>query len=357
MLEIVTNAIEPNDKPPWRIRIYGEVIFCRALIKKFRFRILFFLLVLFTGGLLFKLLNDEPTSYWCGVYYTWWLIFGEATSNFPKSPLLRAVTFIVPLLGLLVLIETFIELSMFFRDRRRSEKEWCKLLASEMSDHVVLVGFGKLGYRTYNLLHKMNQPVVVIELNDQSPFLESPRSHRAPVFVGDARHDHMLMDANVARARSIICCTSDDLVNLEVALDARRMQPKIRVVMRMFDQNLADKIREGFNIHVAFSTTAMSAPSFAAAAYDHTIQSSIMVEGEILVTSRIRIEAASALGNATVAQVMGRLPMNIVAHRRAGESTQVFPHPEIVIRPNDTLLVQLRFDDLAKLHALNQSGP
>ncbi|NJL18652.1 MAG: hypothetical protein HC938_17335 [Nitrospira sp.] len=42
----------------------------------------------------------------------------------------------------------------------------------------------------------------------------------------------------------IVIATNDDMANLEVALDARRLNPKIRVLMRLYDQQIAAKIAE-----------------------------------------------------------------------------------------------------------------
>ena len=84
----------------------------------------------------------------------------------------------------------------------------------------------------------------------------------------------------------IILATDDDLANLEVALDARRINPGIRVVLRMFDQNMADKIRDGFNIYTAMSQSAISAPAFATAALDRAIVNSFMVNDALIVMQR-----------------------------------------------------------------------
>jgi len=76
----------------------------------------------------------------------------------------------------------------------------------------------------------------------------------------------MLEKAQVKRASAIVACTADDLTNLAVALEAREFNPDMKVVLRMFDADLAARVQNGVQIHAAFSTTALAAPSFAAAA-------------------------------------------------------------------------------------------
>ena len=51
--------------------------------------------------------------------------------------------FLIPILGLTVIIEGIIDFALMMRDRRRYERSWCIMLASSFKDHVVLVGFGR----------------------------------------------------------------------------------------------------------------------------------------------------------------------------------------------------------------------
>jgi hypothetical protein len=105
----------------------------------------------------------------------------------------------------------------------------------------------------------LGEEVCVIERNPENQFLEDIRRDGSPLFVGDARRGAYLADANVATAKSIILVTNHDLTNLETALDASRINPQIRVILRIFDQNMADKIREGFNIQGATERPAIAA--------------------------------------------------------------------------------------------------
>jgi voltage-gated potassium channel len=63
----------------------------------------------------------------------------------------------------------------------------------------------------------------------------------------------------VAVARAIVIASNDDHANLEVALDARRMNPGIGVVRRLFDQQVATKIKPAFTVDEVFSVSALAA--------------------------------------------------------------------------------------------------
>src|SRR5262245_1241396 len=197
--------------------------------------------------------GEAPLGFVKALYCTFSLVFAQPPGPFPDSAPLRVLFFAVPLLGLTVVIESIVEFSQMVRDRSRSEQAWSRIMAEAMSDHVVLVGLGKLGFRTFLLLRKLGVQVAVVEQEAQNQFLDEVRKDGSPFIVGDARRDVLSEEAGVARARAIVVCTNNDLANLEIALDARRIKPGIRVVLRMFDQGLADKVGAIANIKVAMS--------------------------------------------------------------------------------------------------------
>ena len=102
--------------------------------------------------------------------------------------------------------------------------------------------------------------MVALEKDGNARFLADAKATGTPVLVRDMQEDQALLDAGVQYARAIIIATNDDMANLEVALDARRMNPKIRVIMRLFDQRMADKFKEAALIDEAFSPAALAAP-------------------------------------------------------------------------------------------------
>lgn len=343
---------------PLGFRLAVHWRYTRAVVRRFRGRLLALAFLLALGGVMFERLWPDPNrdiTFLQGVYYTWALMFMETPTDFPReSPVLEFLFFLAPLLGLLVLIESLIEFSLMLRDKRRNAREWCAMVASVMKNHIVLVGFGKLGYRTYQLLRAMGEKVAVIERKAESPFLDHARREGVPVFCGDARQEYLLEQANVADAKGIIVATNDDLANLEISLDARRANPQIRVVLRMFDQTTADRIREGFAIHMAHSEAAISAPAFATSAVDCSIRNSYLINGELVVMSELTVNPGSELAGKTVDQLNEHPQLSVIALRRPGESTQVFPHFKDLVNVGDKLIVQTLYSQLRRWHEINR---
>ncbi|MBI5363853.1 MAG: NAD-binding protein [Planctomycetes bacterium] len=215
-----------------------------------------------------------------------------------------------------------------------------------MRGHVVLVGLGKLGWRIYSILTRLGHEVVVIERNGECSFLDDVRRDGAAVLIGDARREQWLVDANVKGARSIVIATNDDLANLEIALDARRIHPKVHVVMRMFDPNMAEKVREGFGIQRAFSASAIAAPAFATAALERAIESSIVVDDEIVVSQRWTVEAGGELEGWSVGELATKRALGVIEHRRKDGAKRFFPGPDTRFAAGDELVVQGTLDAL-----------
>jgi voltage-gated potassium channel len=121
----------------------------------------------------------------------------------------------------------------------------------------------------------------------------------------------------VERARSIVCATDDDLANLNVALDARKLRAGIRVVMRLFDDDLVEKVRSSFEAQ-AFSTSALAAPALAMAALDPSIKNSFQVGGRLMVVAELSVQGS--LSGRSVAQLRDDNVLIIHLVRKNGET-------------------------------------
>jgi Trk K+ transport system NAD-binding subunit len=337
-------------RPLLRSKLRAEWAFVRVALRHFRTRFVVMVFVLIGGATAFRAFEPEKNlSFPQATFYTWSLVFGEPPEEFPTSPPLQALFFVIPVIGLTVIIEGIVDFALLLRDRRRHERSWCTMMAYALKKHVILVGLGKLGFRTFGLLRDMGVDVVVIERNPESQFLDVVRRDGSPLLIGDARREALLADANITKAQSIILASDDDLANLEIALDARRLHPDIRVVVRMFDQNMADKIRDGFNIHIAMSQSAISAPAFAASAIEESIVGSTIVDDRLIVMQIWHVRDGGPLCHLTVGDVLAHYGFSVVRHRPADGEAKLFPPPATRLTRGDELLVQGPFETLIEL--------
>ncbi len=131
--------------------------------------------------------------------------------------------------------------------------------------HVVVAGLGNVGYRVVQELRRAGASVVAIEREASGEFVEAVRS-LAPVVVGDARIPDTLAAAGAAKAHAIVAAIDDDAVDLGIALAARALNAKARIVARVFDADFARKVQSAFQMDAALSPGLMAAPTFVAAA-------------------------------------------------------------------------------------------
>ena len=89
--------------------------------------------------------------------------------------------------------------------------------------------------------------------------------------------------------------TNSDIVNLETALNARALAAAPRIVVRLYDDDLAERVQATIDGTVSRSTSYLAAPAFAAAVLDHQVLRTIAVGRHVLLIAELLIEPGSAL--------------------------------------------------------------
>jgi Trk K+ transport system NAD-binding subunit len=125
------------------------------------------------------------------------------------------------------------------------------------------------------------------------------------------------------------------------------MNPQIRVIIRIFDDDFAKALTEQFGF-IALSGTGLAAPAFAASATDSEVTRPVSIEGESLSLARIHINPGCKLENETVGGIEDGYNASIILVRHDGESNfhPVDSHP---ILANDIIAVLGRPDILHQL--------
>jgi Trk K+ transport system NAD-binding subunit len=175
--------------------------------------------------------------------------------------------------------------------------------------HVIVCGLGNIGFRVVEELVRFKERVVVIEQSKDSRFVTTTRRLGVPVLIGDATIPLVLQQAHAAQARAVIAATSDDLINLEVALMVRELKANQRVVLHLSDPQLAGMLRENANIRLALSIPLLAAPAFVAALFGDRVQNVFMIDGRMLATLDLVIPAQDD-------RLCGQMVRNVAADYR-----------------------------------------
>jgi voltage-gated potassium channel len=276
------------------------------LLREFRQPLILFALALAGSGWLYYSLAEhtrQPVeSPAKAIYIILTLTFLQASIDFPSDWYLQIFFFMMPVIGISILAQGLTDFSVLLFNRRARGKEWEMAVASTYSNHVVLIGLGHLGYRVVKKLIELDQDVVVIERAPEPDLLHNVRALGVPVLEEDGTRETVMVSAGISRARAIILCTQNDSLNLRMALKARNLNPKIEVVIRIFDDEFATSLQSQFGFH-AMSATGMAAPLFAAIAAHVDITPPVIIEGQPHVLAHLQISPASRICGMTVNRI------------------------------------------------------
>lgn len=331
-------------------RVRVSALYARALLREFRGTLAALGAALAFGMALHRAGAHGPRpSLSEAAYYTWMALLAEPATT-PSRWYMELLYALYPVLGVVLVGEGVVRLGLLMASRRQGEKEWMRVMASIHRDHVVLCGLGHLGFRVLEQLLAVGAQVVVIEKAPDGRFVAAAKARGVAVLARDVKDDQALVEAGVPVARAVIIATDDDMANLEVALDARRMNPGIRVVMRLFDQQLASKLSGALALDAAFSSSALAAPVVAAMSVDGNVLASYLIEAVPYVTFRFVARAGCALVGHAVARIERDHEARVLARIPAG-AKGLPPAPGDVLGLGDELVVHLPAARLAAFAA------
>ncbi|MGB1206551.1 MAG: potassium channel family protein [Chitinophagales bacterium] len=112
----------------------------------------------------------------------------------------------------------------------------------QLSNHVIICGFGRYGAEVAQNLNKQDVNVVIIEL-EQDIVSHIYKETKFLCIEGDATHDDVLEEAGIRSAKALISTLADDSDNVFVALTARQINPDLRIVSRAINPKSESKLK------------------------------------------------------------------------------------------------------------------
>ncbi len=240
-----------------------------------------------------------------------------------------------------------------------------------LGGHVVLLGLGKIGTRVLTRLREMDIPVVCVEADPEARGMATARRLRVPVVLGDVTQEGVLEAAKIHRAHSLLALTSVDTTNLEAVLYARSVRSRLRVVLRLYDDDFATAVYRTLRaahpraLTRSRSVTHLAAPSFAGAMMGRQILGAIPVERRVLLFAAVEVAGHPQLEGKTVGEAFRAGAWRVLAlevsdgERAAGadspsegarESRLVWELPDTyVLRGSDRVVLAATRRGLAEL--------
>ncbi|WP_019504812.1 TrkA family potassium uptake protein [Pleurocapsa sp. PCC 7319] len=130
-----------------------------------------------------------------------------------------------------------------------------------MQSKIIVCGLGRTGAKIYSLLKQQGAEVVGIS---HCPLNNLPASEQ--IIIGDPRANTTLIQAGIRRAKTLVLVHDDDALNLAILTQARILNPRIRIINRLLNRTLGERLDLTLPDHFSMSVAALSAPLFTFAA-------------------------------------------------------------------------------------------
>lgn len=238
------------------------------------------------------------------------------------------------------------DLAQVLRERRRSK------MREQLHDHVVIVGFGRVGRASADAAARAGRTVVVV---DTTAELDKAATDAGALFLsGDARDATVLRTAGVARAAALIA-TLDDPSNAVVALTARSIAPELRIVARVSDSNWSDRMMRAGASHVVPVYESVGA-GMAATALDAEVLGVLAIPGTDMRVEEVEVGTGSVAEGCNLPELMDAAQGVHILGIRQGDNVQRWHEADGPLRAGDMLVVLGNGAGLATLTAKVRHG-
>ncbi|GAB4322224.1 MAG: hypothetical protein OHK0047_05540 [Leptolyngbyaceae cyanobacterium] len=133
---------------------------------------------------------------------------------------------------------------------------WLIQMSPDMKSKIIVCGLDSTGHKVFRLLKQHGAYVVGIHNRPLA-------GEGDDVIIGDLQAAETLLEAGIREAQTLVLATSEDGVNLSVLMQARVLNPRIRIINRLFNTSLGERLDATLPEHITMSVAALSAPIFA----------------------------------------------------------------------------------------------
>ncbi|HEY3873769.1 MAG TPA: NAD-binding protein [Actinocrinis sp.] len=285
---------------------------------------------------------------------------GYGDYSFRDQPLWLQIYAIALMIVGTMLVAVFFAMLTDLLISRRIEEALGHGRVTGLRGHAVVIGLGSVGTQVVERLAGQDIPVVVIEQNPENRYLAQMRALGVPVVIADSTQPQTLRSVGIEHARAVAVLTSDDLANLETGLAVRdQLGPRWRqvpVVLRLFDDQLAETVERSFGFAFVRSVAALAAPWFVGAALGLDVLGTFYVGHQPMLVGRLTIAPGGGLDGLTMGELSARTRVVAISHPGRGGGLE---HPPrrgtrfhagdraYLIGPYEELLQVLRRDTLS----------
>lgn len=226
-------------------------------------------------------------------------------------------------------------------------------MINNLNQHYILCGYGRIGQRIAQDLHRAGKPFVIIEQGEEK--VATLRNTDLLFVRGNAEDEHTLLQAGLERARGLILTLPEDSANVFVTLTARELNPDLFILARTDKhQNRRKLERAGANKVIApYEIGADRMAQVILRPQVDRFMEQILKTGALdLKMEEVRVQPGSLLDGKSLAesQFRQRFDAIVVAQLEAETEKMNFnPDPKQKIKAGDVLIVMGSRDMIERL--------
>ena len=118
----------------------------------------------------------------------------------------------------------------FVGPRMRTSEPGISVVDDEVRDHVVVVGYGRVGHQTVHVLRWLDSPLLIVDL--AAPNVEEAEADGLMALFGDASNSDILNYAGLNRARALVVTLPNQTAAEHVVAAARNLAPDLAIIAR-----------------------------------------------------------------------------------------------------------------------------
>ncbi len=211
-------------------------------------------------------------------------------------------------------------------------------------NHIVVIGMGRMGQKTAALLAEFKQPTVGVTFNTDNDLTILPN---LPLILSDPKD--VIAKANLATAKSVIVATDDEILNLEIGLMARAINPNINLVIRALEQRLTDSLSHLLPNASVLCASALIAEAFAGAAFGENIISLFRMNNQTILVTEYNIEINDTLNGLLLAEIAYGYGVVIILYQQVNKDPVLMPLDDTILAVGDRLIVLATIDGLQRI--------
>ncbi len=113
---------------------------------------------------------------------------------------------------------------------RTSESNGSASVSPQLSDHLIIVGFGVNGRNVARAARAAGVPYVITEMNPET--VRKEKAAGEPIHFGDATQDAILLHVKIQNARVVVVGIPDPVATRRVVEIARKLNPSVHIIAR-----------------------------------------------------------------------------------------------------------------------------